>query len=94
MSDVMTDDMTIGNPALLVTRRRRWPRIGALGLFPGVHIAQLSFRVIANCGVNVRDAMQQSKAVKIGDSRTLDENEELNGKFRAANSGLGWELPV
>src|ERR1700738_2282649 len=37
---------------LLVTRRPFGPVIALLGLFPGFHIAQLSFQVIVNCGVN------------------------------------------
>src|SRR5260370_38322260 len=36
---------------LLVTRRPLWPSFGALGLFPGIHIAQFPFQVIGNCGV-------------------------------------------
>src|SRR5260370_6904737 len=36
---------------LLVTRRPLWPSFGALGLFPGFHIAQFPFQVIGNCGV-------------------------------------------
>jgi hypothetical protein len=36
---------------LLVTRRPFWPSFGALGLFPGIHIAQFPLQVIGNCGV-------------------------------------------
>src|ERR1700730_4515272 len=36
---------------LLVTRCPLWPSCGALGLFPGIHIAQFPFQVIGNCGV-------------------------------------------
>ena len=45
MAEVVMDDMAIGNPASL------WPSFGALGLFPGIHIAQFPFQVIGNCGV-------------------------------------------
>jgi hypothetical protein len=48
---------------LLVTRRPFWPSCGALGLFPGIHIAQFPFQVIGNCGVI--SLMQCSNRYKI-----------------------------
>jgi hypothetical protein len=54
------DDMAIGNPASLLAQLWRF-----WALFPGIHIAQLPFQVIGNCGAIflMRCSNLQSKKV-------------------------------
>jgi hypothetical protein len=46
MAEVVMDDMAIGNPASLLTLA-----VALWASFPGIHIAQIPFQVIGNCGV-------------------------------------------
>src|SRR3979490_958478 len=46
MAEVVMDDMAIGNPASLMTLA-----VALWASFPGIHIAQIPFQVIGNCGV-------------------------------------------
>jgi hypothetical protein len=54
MAEAVMDDMTIGNPASLLAQLWRF-----WASFPGIHIAQITFKVIGNCGVIHPAAMQQ-----------------------------------
>jgi hypothetical protein len=74
MAEVVMDDMAIGNPASLM------PSCGALGLFPGIHIAQFPFQVIGNCGViSLMQCSNRNKVKDLGEPpRRADEIEMPN----------------
>src|ERR1700743_427109 len=83
MVDVVIDDMAIGNPASQMAQRWRfWASL------PGIHIAQFPFRVIDNCGLNGRAALQQSMKVRICRGPALGENTGLDQRFWPGDIGF------
>jgi hypothetical protein len=85
MAEVVMDDMAIGDPASLLASA-----VALWASFPGIHIAQLSFRVIGNCGVIF--LMQCSNNPEQTPWR---DRVGVSGQTcMVSRSGFSWELPT
>jgi hypothetical protein len=74
---------------LLVTRSPM-AQLALLGLIPGIHIAQISFQVIGNCGVI--SLMQRSKDMETGQPVLAGEPSPQLLVGEAHNMTVSWHL--